>query len=352
MLVVDANIRGAGKTLSIDAIALILTGGPMPRMVRASSIDEERKRILAIADAGDSLVLIDNVDAPLGGSALDAALTATVWRDRRLGASEIVTVPLLATWYATGNNITLKGDTSRRVMSIRLRSPYERPEERTDLVRTDLAAWILANRAALLRDALIVLCAYLRAGAPSQALRPWGSYESWSRVVRGAVVWAGLPDPGDSRLHAQTIDSDGAQLEALLDGFAAIEGGRAISVRRACELLEADASLLPELRAALLELAPTGDGALDPRRIGNALKQYHEQVRGGRMLCRLPRSSDGVRWVVRSVGAANHDTGDAGDADRGGDGVDGQSEQLASGPRSSVTGVTESPAPDADPEAT
>lgn len=346
MLVVDANVRGAGKTLLVESIALILTGQPMPRMVRASSPDEERKRVLAIADAGDPLVLIDNVDAPLGGSAIDAALTATVWRDRRLGATEMVSVPLLATWYATGNNISLRGDTSRRVMYVRLRSPHEHPEERDDLVHQDLSDWIITNRSALLRHALIVLCAYLRAGAPVQGLRPWGSYESWSQIVRGAVVWAGLPDPGESRVHAaQSLDRDRELLEDILEGLTQLDpDGLGLTVGAVCDRLADSSPDFDRLRAALLELAPSASQQLDPRRIGNALKRYYERVQGGRMLSQLAKSARGVRWVVLSAGATGHDAGDAADAAEPSHGRPRQAAVGAALP-SSLTSVIESLGP-------
>src|SRR5690606_18333567 len=114
-----------------DAIAVAATGRPMARMSQAKDDDEERKRILSIAMAGDLMVLIDNVDRPLGGAALDSALTGTEWRDRILGKSEMVTAPLLACWFTTGNNLQLLRATLRRALPLRLESAVERPEERS-----------------------------------------------------------------------------------------------------------------------------------------------------------------------------------------------------------------------------
>ena len=47
-------------------------------------------------------------------------LTATQWRGRRLGKSEIVDVPNDATWVATGNNVELSDEIARRTIPIRL----------------------------------------------------------------------------------------------------------------------------------------------------------------------------------------------------------------------------------------
>ncbi len=49
---------------------------------------------------------------------------------------------------------------------------------------------------------LTILGAYVQAGRPSMNLRHWGSFEGWSDLVRGAVVFAGLPDPGDVPVDA------------------------------------------------------------------------------------------------------------------------------------------------------
>jgi hypothetical protein len=61
-------------------------------------------------------VLIDNINRPLGAGALDAALTGTAWSERILGKGEKIDLPLLTIWYATGNNVTFKGDTARRCL--------------------------------------------------------------------------------------------------------------------------------------------------------------------------------------------------------------------------------------------
>src|SRR5437762_212102 len=61
LLLIDANTRGAGKSLLADVTAEILAGRPMARMPPTENDAEERKRITALAHAGDPLVLIDNV---------------------------------------------------------------------------------------------------------------------------------------------------------------------------------------------------------------------------------------------------------------------------------------------------
>jgi hypothetical protein len=194
LFLVDANVRAAGKGLSLDCISRILTGERFTVATCTGDEDELRKRITALALAGDRLVLFDNLEGRFGNATLDAALTATSWEGRIIGVNRMARAPLFITWFATGNNVAVLADTSRRICHIRLESPHERPEERSDYRHADLLGYVGENRPRLLAAALMVLRAYFVAGRPRQELTPWGSFDGWSRVVRSAVVWAGLPD--------------------------------------------------------------------------------------------------------------------------------------------------------------
>src|SRR5262249_43271502 len=73
LFVFDANPPGSGKTLLVDAVSIIATGREAARTPLPPSDEELHKVITAVALAGDRLMLIDNVAAPLGGASLDAA---------------------------------------------------------------------------------------------------------------------------------------------------------------------------------------------------------------------------------------------------------------------------------------
>lgn len=199
LFLVDSNTRGSGKGLLCDTIALLTTGRRFPTASYTSDQAELQKQITATVLQGDTLVLFDNIEGVLGNGTLDRALTSSIWRGRILGESKEVDLPLLTTFFATGNNVHLKADTPRRICHIRLETSHENPEDRDDFHIPDLRAWILANRPRLLHAALIILAAFVRAGRPDMDLKPWGSYESWSSWIRNCVVWLGLPDPAESR---------------------------------------------------------------------------------------------------------------------------------------------------------
>jgi hypothetical protein len=265
--------------------------------------DEMRKRITAIALGGDQIVLIDNIARELGSASLDAALTGTIWKDRILGRSEIVEMPLVTTWAATGNNVVLLADTSRRVCHIRLESNLENPEERDDFKHANLLGWVRDQRPRLLSGALTVLCAYCRAGRQNQSLKPWGSFEEWSDLVRQALVWIGMPDPGETREElARSSDREAAALRAVIQGWPDIDPDKTgLSAAKLLERLDKSPEEYEFLRCAILDLCPAPAGKLpSPRSLGNKLRHVRGRVVGGKAIDSRDQHGTAV-WFVANV---------------------------------------------------
>jgi hypothetical protein len=290
---IDGNVRGAGKGLLIDVISHIVTGGPMSRTTAPANDDEWRKRITSIAQEGDSLILIDNVGGTLGSPSFDAALTATTWKDRALGENRMLSAPLNVVWYATGNNIIFAADTSRRTLHIRLESPLEKPEERSDFRHPDLLGWIKENRSRLVSAALSILKGYCDAGRPDQRLVTWGSFEKWSALIRNAIVWAGLPDPGLTRGQlSEQSDDDRATLGALIEGWLQADPERkGMTIGDALRIEHEH----PALAAALADL-----GSRDKRTaLSYQLRRFKHRVLNGQRFER--DDSRHARWRVVTI---------------------------------------------------
>jgi hypothetical protein len=327
VFLVDANVRGAGKGLLIQIIGRIVLGRDTPVSSYSHDSQETRKKMLAIAIAGDRMICFDNVDGKFGNDALDRALTCTVWKDRILGRSEEIELPLLPSWFATGNNVQVEADTLRRTIHIRLDVLEERPEQRDDFTHKDLPSWVSANRHSLLRDALTILSAYIHAGKPKNGLRPFGSFVGWSNIVREAIVWVGLPDPCLTQAGlAEAADTSELVLSQLLSAWKDFNGTKPVTVRQmVAELYPEDRRYQPNhpaaiaMRAALEALAEVAPGrAPEARVVGNKLGAYRRRVVDGLFLSpqadapagetdtpKTKRSKHGVVWKLHLKSAGN-----------------------------------------------
>ena len=253
-------------------------------------------------------MLIDNVSGAFGSATLDRVLTAETWRDRLLGSNNQVQVPLKVTWYATGNNVVLKGDTPRRCLHIRLESRRERPERRTNFRHPRLLSWIRRRRGRLLPAALTLLRAYAAAGRPAQHLPGWGSYEGWSDVVRSTVVWLGLPDPAETRDELEAAsDLEQSTARELVHGLAELleaRGGAATS-RDILEALAAAGATgrYATLRLALAESFPRLRRERLPTaaQLSTKLGSMRGRCLDGVYLEQGARNYKGVQWTVRRL---------------------------------------------------
>jgi hypothetical protein len=289
LFLIDANVRGAGKGLLAQTIGQIVLGREMPVSSYAHDPQEMRKKITAIALAGDRVIHLDNLEGNFGNDALDRALTATRWKDRILGKSQEVDLPLIPIWYGTGNNVAVAADTARRIIHIRLDVLEQNPEQRSDFKRPELLSWVCQNRGPLLSAAFTILRAYCNAGKPTQELTPFGSFEGWSRLVREAIVWLGLPDPCLTRVRlAESSDTTADTLGQLMGAwkeYDTLEQGIVISelINRlyAKEFPPRDAASV-SMRAALEALTGVPPGKIPgARQVGARFKFYRRRVLDG-----------------------------------------------------------------------
>ena len=313
LFAISATCRGSGKTLLADAASIVAFGKPTPKKTFSSNDEELRKAITAIAIEALPCLLLDNVDRTLGGAPLDAALTATVWTDRVLCTSTTTgELPMRTVWIATGNNLRFGTDLARRVIPIRLVPTVENPEERTGFEQPKLLAWVQSNRPRLAVAALTILRAYIVAGKPPQRGGQFGSFEGWSSLIRGAIVWAGLPDPLTTRETAKADDTSGAIVRGLIGGLLEMDDyGDGLTARDIVyRLVSSSDSIYSTMREVVLEVA-TSKGKIDAKLLGYALRRYRGRIANG---CKIDGTTGRlgvVKWKAARVSAG--DAGDAGD---------------------------------------
>jgi len=293
-----ATTPGSGKSLLSDVVSVLGTGRSAAKMAAPRDDDEMRKRILAIAIQGDAVTCFDNVSGSFGSESLSLALTATEFEDRILGESRSVRVPLRMVWLITGNNIRFKGDTGRRVIPCDLDPKMEHPEDRNGFKHPDLIAYVLRERGSLVRDALTILRGYHVAGRPDHGFPPKGSFETWDKLVRGALIWAGADDPLGTveRIRSQSDDELLALRTALHTWHAAFQsdGTTAADAMKACGENR-------ELREALAALGKCPEKHLDSSRVGYALRAVKGRIADGMYFGDSTRNRDKVvLWVAHA----------------------------------------------------
>jgi hypothetical protein len=191
LFLVEAPTPGTGKSLLVKAACWPAVGASLPAMTEGKDEDEWRKRITAKLMDAPVAVLIDNLRDPLDSAALSAVLTLDVWEDRKLGKTEMCTLPNKTTWTATGNNPQLSGEITRRSVRIRLDAGVEHPEDRKGFKHSDLDKWVAAHRGELVWAALTLARAWIVAGAkPGEA--GLGSFEAWASCLGGILRHAGI----------------------------------------------------------------------------------------------------------------------------------------------------------------
>lgn len=287
LFAVDAPTAGTGKSLLTETIAIIVTGHKPAMMSQGKNDEENEKRLSSVLMAGDQVIVIDNCDRAIEGDFLCSMLTQEMVQPRILGKSEMRRLPTRCLVLATGNNLVLSGDVTRRALVCRLDAGVERPDQRQ--FRFDPREEALARRPQLVAAGLTILRAYISAGHPNP-MSKIGSFESWN-VVREALVWLGCHDPADTR---DRILADDPQKAVLLD------------------LLRLWRQALPDQRVTLTELAslPDHDGdvrklieeltantrqpGFNARSVGRFLAKHIDRVVGGLAL-RAEADSSGIK---------------------------------------------------------
>ena len=118
----------------------------------------------------------------------------------------------------------------------------------------------------------------MAAGRPGLAkLRPFGSFELWSNLVRGALVWLGEPDPCITREHIVADDPVKSKLAAF---FAAVHNAmrdRWFSASELLKMADDQVNPHPELEDIVYEAVPKGNSIA----LGVYLKANESKIIGG-----------------------------------------------------------------------
>lgn len=293
----SAPVQRSGKSLLAESAAIISTGQPAPAATVSKDKEEFRKFITASLREGHAVVNLDNVDHPLASPDLAKAITQPEFMDRLLGENTVLRLPTNIFWTATGNNLTFRGDLSSRSLLCRIDAETEHPEERTFAI-PDLKAYLMRHRPTLVCAALTALRAFHIAGRPSQKLPRWGGFDDWSTLIREAIVWAGLPDPCETR---QTVVAEDPDIDAAADILIQLQesfGEQPFTLKQVVD--RANEKGFDDLRRALVAVVPRND--IDVRTLGWWARRWKDRIIQGLRLQRISvESVHPAKWKLGKV---------------------------------------------------
>jgi hypothetical protein len=294
MIQFDAPAARTGKTKLAVATAVLALGTAPATIAYTGRPDEDEKRLDSVLRAGDPVLLIDNVSAEIEGDALCSILTNETVQPRTLGKSETVKLGTRVLILVTGNNLRVRGDVAHRSIVCKLDARMANPDERpfdfdpVDEVRRDRAALVMA--------ALTVLRAHRATGASPSKLKPFGGFDDFD-LIRGALVWLGLPDPADSR---DLIRGNDSALEERVLALGLIAAHVGVDIRFTVQMLGAHPRYAA-LRGELLTLLGLADWS--GAKIGQLLRRCRGVPTHGLVLKGEPTGANVTEWWV--IGEAN-----------------------------------------------
>ena len=295
---ITAPTPGSGKGLLVHAAAVLATGGSPAVMEWSKDNEENRKALDATAIQGDALIHIDNVEHPIGGATLCTQITEQKRNVRELGRSNMIEVPCVSLVTITGNNVVLLRDINRRVLMASIDPQVERPEQRE--FDQDLIQECTQRRRELVQACHVIVSAYHRAGRPNMELPAIGSFNQWSRVVRAALVWAGLCDPVAAQAAQHEADPDREAHVALMEAWRYEFGDQPVTARDVIKKSLCEYQV--DLREAL-DVACGWRGEVTTARLGRWLGSHRDKIADGKRIEAVTKQRGLQTWRVVATDA-------------------------------------------------
>lgn len=312
----EASMPGSGKTL-LAKLACIIAEGGMPGMSNLSSDDHEvRKTITSLLMEGSTFIVFDNVTNEIKSPSLDRLMTAEFWKDRVLGSNRIASLPHRSVVVVTGNGASFGSDSARRTIMLRLAPDVEHPEDRSFRL-PNILDHVVKNRRIYLSAAITILRFHViqsaKASEGSDGILTatpaigFGSFESWTDVVCGAMTRAGMDNPLESRKDVRKADRGSVLRGRVISAWQAWnpdwQGTSHNLINAVFTNPAGENDELLDFQSALLQLAGAETRKdLQAKELGLALRRIAGPVSGGYMIADAGRSAGGMQWQLVRVG--------------------------------------------------
>jgi putative DNA primase/helicase len=273
---ISAPKAGTGKSHAVDVVSVIATGARADCVIAGSEPEEFKKTLGSKLCEGRPLFSFDNVPegVPLQGQYLCTALTQDYVEHRVLGFGIMAKPSTCVAMFATGNNLTVRGDMTRRTLMCRMDAKMERPEQRT--FAHDLRDEALRRRAELISAVLTII--RWRHSWLEESPAPWeraagamplAGYQRWCRLIRDPLVALGLNDPVLSLDDVLATDDQEEGLSTLLEHWYAAFHETPKTARAVYESLAGHPALIDAIRATTRDLE-----LKDPGKLGKYIAKY------------------------------------------------------------------------------
>jgi hypothetical protein len=273
---ITAPKAGTGKSHAVDVVSVIATGARADCVIAGSDPEEFKKTLGSKLCEGRPLFSLDNVPegVPLQGQYLCTALTQDYVEHRVLGFGIMAKPSTCVTMFATGNNLTVRGDMTRRTLMCRMDAKMERPEQRT--FEHDLRDEALRRRAELISAVLTIV--RWRHSWREDAPDPWeraadamplAGYQKWCRLIRDPLVALGLKDPVLSVEDVRATDDQEEGLSTLLQHWYAAFHETPKTSRAVYEGMAGHAALIDAVRTVTRDLE-----LKDPGKLGKYVAKF------------------------------------------------------------------------------
>lgn len=284
----ESPTPGTGKGLLADVMLRASLGGYPRRQPAPDSDAEYRKVITAAVEEGAAVVVFDNLKDVLDSGSLAAAVTTTIWADRKLGTNQTINGQINWSWVVTANNPVLGDDFTRRCVRTRIMADVEKPSER-DFAIDNLKDWVAQHEGDLAWAFLTLIQAWVSAG-----MRPWtgqtfGSFEKWSRVIGGVLETAGIGGflKNTDELYDSASTEAGAW-RAFTEAWWEKHEDKGVTA----------AQLFPLVRAYNIDLALEGkDDQGQMRSLGTRIGRQRDRIYGDLTITRNDRTR---KWSLRN----------------------------------------------------
>ena len=283
LYLVDGSTPGAGKGLLIDVIVRVSQGREIAVTALPRDEEEMRKKATSLFLEGATMVLLDNVYNIKSG-VLSSLLTTRETEDRLLGGNKIAHVRNNATWIATGNNVDLSDEITRRTVLIRLDPGVERPENRRGFKHPFLRKWASGQRRQMVGACMSLIKAWVDSGMPKSD-STLGSFEDWVSVMGGVLEVAGVSGLLENRDQLMSAsDRESQEWATIVHRWQEAHGGNAVTAK---DLLK-----LAKEHDLLLDLWAGRSGVAGQQRFGHALRTHRDRIYG--------------EWAIRHAGVDTH----------------------------------------------